>query len=143
MGARYILASPRPIVDDLNPLMAMARDVATRAYAPYSRFRVGAALRDAQGRVYVGCNVESASYGLTICAERNAIFAAVAAGAARPFSALAVTCLDAAEPFTPCGACRQVIAEHLRAEAPIFIDGIGEFNIADLLPHAFRLDARE
>jgi cytidine deaminase len=130
-------------VDDLNPLMAQARDAAGRAYAPYSHFRVGAALRDAHGRVYVGCNVESASYGLTICAERNAIFAAIAAGAARPFTALAVTCLDAGEPFTPCGACRQVIAEHIQAEAPIFVDGVGEFRIGDLLPHAFTLDAPE
>jgi len=127
-------------VDDLNPLIAQARDAARLAYAPYSRFRVGAALRDARGGVYVGCNVESASYGLTICAERNAIFAAIAAGAARPFAALAVTCLDAAEPFTPCGACRQVMAEHLRPDAPVFIDGLGEYLISDLLPLAFSLD---
>jgi cytidine deaminase len=128
-------------VDD--PLIAQARDAAARAYAPYSRFRVGAALRDAHGSVYVGCNVESASYGLTICAERNAIFAAIAAGAARPFAALAVTCLDAGQPFSPCGACRQVMAEHLHADAPISVDGLGEFRIADLLPHAFSLDVGE
>jgi cytidine deaminase len=120
--------------------MAQAREVAVRAYAPYSRFRVGAAVQDAHGHVYVGCNVESASYGLTMCAERNAIFAAIAAGAARPFSALAVTCLDAVEPFTPCGACRQVMAEHIQAEAAIYVDGVGEYRIRDLLPHAFTLD---
>ncbi len=139
-SARYTVGFPRPIVDDLNPLIAQARDVARLAYAPYSRFRVGAALRDARGSVYVGCNVESASYGLTICAERNAIFAAIAAGAARPFAALALTCLDAAAPFTPCGACRQVMAEHLRPDAPVFIDGLGEYLISDLLPLAFSLD---
>jgi len=120
--------------------MAQAREVAARAYAPYSRLRVGAALRDARGRVYVGCNVESASYGLTICAERSAIFAAIGAGGARPFAGLAVTCLDAAEPFTPCGACRQVMAEHLPPEAPVLIDGLGEYRVGDLLPLAFSLD---
>src|ERR1700687_5862707 len=97
--------------------MALARDVAAHAYVPYSRFRVGAALRDAHGSVYVGCNVESASYGLTICAERNAIFAAIAAGAELPSPALAVTCLEADQPFTPCGSCRQVMAEPLRPDA--------------------------
>ena len=130
-------------MDDLNPLIAQAREVARLAYAPYSRFRVGAALLDADGRVYVGCNVESASFGLTICAERNAIFAAIAAGAKRPFTALAVTCVDAAEPFTPCGACRQVMAEHLRADAPVLIDGLGEYQVSDLLPLAFRLETNE
>ncbi len=130
-------------MDDLNPLIAQAREVARLAYAPYSRFRVGAALLDADGRVYVGCNVESASYGLTICAERNAIFAAIAAGAERPFAALAVTCLDADRPFTPCGACRQLMAEHLSGDAPIYVDRLGEFRIADLLPHAFSLDVGE
>ncbi len=132
--------SSRSIVDELNPLMAQARAAALYAYAPYSRFRVGAALRDARGSVYVGCNVESASYGLTVCAERNAIFGAIAAGAERPFSALTVTCLDADQPFTPCGACRQVMAEHLAPDAPILIDGLGEYRIGDLLPLAFSLD---
>src|ERR1700687_3854921 len=123
--------------------MALARDVAAHAYVPYSHFRVGAALRDAHGSVYVGCNVESASYGLTICAERHAIFAAIAAGSARPFAALAVTCLNASKPFTPCGACRQIISDHLRADAPILVDGVGEFRIGELLPHAFTLENGE
>jgi cytidine deaminase len=130
-------------VDDLNPLIAQARGAARLAYAPYSRFRVGAALQDAHGAVFIGCNVESASYGLTICAERNAIFGAIAAGAARPLAALAVTCLDAAEPFSPCGACRQVMAEHMRPDAPVYIDGLGEYRISDLLPLAFGLDVGE
>jgi cytidine deaminase len=126
-------------VDDLIALAGRARDVAGRAYAPYSRFRVGAAVQDANGRVFVGCNVESASYGLTVCAERNAIFAAIAAGGVRPFRALAVTCIDAAEGCSPCGACRQVIAEHLDANATVRVDGLGDFRPADLLPHAFTL----
>src|SRR5690349_16264529 len=128
-------------MDDANPLVAQARAVATRAYAPYSHFRVGAAVRDAQGTVHVGCNVENASYGLTVCAERNAIFAAVAAGAERPFQAIAVACIDArhAGGCSPCGACRQVMAEHLDPNAPVEIDGLGQFTVAELLPHAFSL----
>src|ERR1700736_113975 len=120
-----MLREERTLVDDLEAtLIAHARDVAGRAYAPYSHFRVGAAVRDALGRVYVGCNVESVSCGLTICPERNAIFAAVAAGASRPFSALAVTCLDASGACMPCGACRQVIQEHLAHGAPVHVDGV-------------------
>jgi cytidine deaminase len=130
-------------VDDLTALIAQARTVAARAYAPYSSFRVGAAVQDAQGRVFAGCNVESASYGLTICAERNAIFAAVAEGGQRPFVALAVTCLDSAEPCTPCGACRQVMHEHLAHDAAIHVDGLGTFSPAQLLPFAFRLQGLE
>jgi cytidine deaminase len=130
-------------LDDLEALIAQARDVAGRAYAPYSHFRVGAAVRDAHGSVYVGCNVESVSYGLTMCAERNAIFAAVAAGASRPFSGLAVTCLDASGPCMPCGACRQVMEEHLAVDAPVYVgggDGALTFTAAQLLPHAFKMD---
>jgi cytidine deaminase len=126
-------------VDDLTGLIAHAREVATRAYAPYSRFRVGAALQDARGRVFTGCNVESASYGLTVCAERNAIFAAIAAGGQRPFVALAVTCLDSAGGCTPCGACRQIMHEHLAEDARIDVDGLGTFSPAQLLPLAFTL----
>ncbi len=131
-------------MDDLEAtLIAQARDVAGRAYAPYSRFRVGAAVRDALGGVYVGCNVESVSYGLTVCAERNAIFAAVAAGATRPFSALAVACLDASGACMPCGACRQVMHEHLATDAPVYVTRAGSqtFTAAQLLPHAFKMDA--
>ena len=129
----------------VDELMAQARSVARRAYAPYSKFRVGAAVRDADGATYVGCNVESASYGLTMCAERNAIFSALAAGARRPLVALALTCLDASGDGScmPCGACRQVIAEHLAPDAPIEVDGAGHFMPADLLPFAFTLAAPE
>jgi cytidine deaminase len=129
------------LVGDLDALIVRAREVALRAYAPYSQFRVGAAVLDAQGGIHVGCNVENASYGLSVCAERNAIFGAIAAGAARPFAAMAVSCLDASEGgCSPCGACRQVIVEHLRKDAPVEVEGLGRFTPDDLLPHRFRLE---
>lgn len=94
---------------DAKELMKMAIEVRQNAYAPYSHFAVGAALLAESGKVYTGCNIENASYGLTCCAERNAIFAAVGAGERR-FKMLAVAA-DSPEPVAPCGACRQVIAE--------------------------------
>jgi cytidine deaminase len=132
-------------VAELEDLLALAREVATRAHAPYSHFRVGAAVRDAYGATYVGCNVESASYGLTMCAERNAIFGAVAAGARRPFGALALTCLDAnwEGGCMPCGACRQIIVEHLAPDAPIVVEGGGQYRASELLPYAFTLAPSE
>ena len=124
-------------------LLASARQAMGHAYAPYSNFRVGAAILTGDGKVFTGCNVENASYGLTICAERNAIFAAVAASDPKSklvIQAVAVTnSQDAA--CAPCGACRQVIAEFGR-DAAIFYhspEGIKEQSLAELLPDCFSL----
>ncbi len=120
-----------------DSLVEAARAVQLRAYAPYSHFRVGCALEAEDGRVFVGCNVENASYGLTICAERAAVCAALAAGASRFRRAVVVS--DADPPAAPCGACRQVLSEFGR---DLRVDGVGaagtvSWTIAELLPAAF------
>lgn len=115
-------------------LLAAARAARERAYAPYSNFAVGAALLTAGGEVLTGSNVENASYGLTMCAERSALFAAVSAGH-RDFVALAIAGPDGAA-TTPCGACLQALSEFgdgLR----IVRDGAAEVTLRDLLPDAF------
>ncbi len=114
-------------------LPARAREA---AYAPYSHFAVGAALRAADGTIYTGCNVENASYGLTICAERNAVAHAVGQGR-RHFTAVAVVTENG---VTPCGACRQVLAEFGPHMAVIMADLAGNLRtcaLSDLLPEAF------
>jgi cytidine deaminase len=120
-----------------DSLVEAARAVQLRAYAPYSHFRVGCALESEDGRVFLGCNVENASYGLTICAERAAVCAAVAAGAQRFRRAVVVS--DADPPTAPCGACRQVLSEFGR-DFPV--EGVGtagavSWTVAELLPAAF------
>jgi cytidine deaminase len=120
-----------------DTLVDAARAAQQRAYAPYSRFRVGCALEADDGRVFVGCNVENASYGLTNCAERAAVCAAVAAGAQRFRRAVVVS--DADPPAAPCGACRQVLSEFgpdLRVNA-VSPAGSVTWTIAELLPAAF------
>jgi len=113
-----MLLSTSPSEKTLAELYARALEAASRAYAPYSRFRVGAALLLEDGTVQTGVNVENRSYGLTNCAERSAIYAAVSAGN-RSFVALAVATPDADYPVSPCGACRQVISEFMKADAPV------------------------
>jgi cytidine deaminase len=118
--------------DDLLEAAWQARQ---QAYAPYSKFAVGAALLAADGRVFVGCNVENLSYSLTQCAERVAIGAAIAAGA-RDFLA-AVVVADTEVPISPCGACRQVLAE-FRVPQVVLANRTTnlEFRLEDLLPRA-------
>ena len=123
-----------------DPLLTAARAAQARAYAPYSNFRVGAAVETETGDVYVGCNVENASYGLTICAERAAVCAAVAGGARELRRVVVVS--DADPPAAPCGACRQVLSEF---GANFRVDAVGpkrsvSWTIAELLPAAFSRD---
>ena len=124
-----------------EPLIAQAKEVAARAYAPASGFAVGAALLARDGRVFLGCNVENSSYGLTSCAERNALCHAVAEGA-REFEAIAIY-TPREKPGSPCGACRQVLAEFAMDLRVILVGSGGavvETTIARLLPEAFRFD---
>lgn len=116
-----------------------ARAASANAYAPYSRFAVGAAVLAADGRLFAGCNVENASYGLTICAERNAVFQAVAAGARTLVTVAVYT--PTPQPATPCGACRQVLAEFgVREVLCVAQDGQeARYDLDALLPHAFAL----
>ena len=115
-----------------------ARAAMTNAYCRYSKFRVGAAVLSAEGEIFAGCNVENASYGLTMCAERNAIFQAVAQGARNLIAIVIVT--PTKSPTPPCGACRQVINE-FGPNAEVFLFGKGKagtkFKMSKLLPRAF------
>jgi len=120
-------------------LLQEARKAWELAYVPYSGFRVGAAVLTRDGRIYSGCNIENAAYSPTNCAERTAIFKAVSEGA-REFAALAVVA-DTKQPVSPCGVCRQVIAEFFPEDAVIYLSNLAgdvwETNIAELLPAAF------
>lgn len=118
-------------------LMKIARGAAEKAYAPYSKFRVGAAMEMESGEVITGANVENRSFGLTSCAERSAVFTALSQGR-RGFAAIAVAGLDAEAPLPPCGACRQVISEFCPPHTPIYYDdGAGGHitsSVGELLP---------
>ncbi len=123
-------------------LLSLAREAAHHAHCPYSHFRVGAAVV-AGGQTFTGVNIEIASYGLALCAERAALAAAFSA-AAGPVTQVAVACIDAPHDAplgerTPCGACRQWLAD-LAPNAVIYIDGANrDFSVPELLPHAFSL----
>ena len=129
----------------LDQLVQEAKAVRERAYAPYSKYPVGAAIATKSGSIYVGCNVENASFGGTICAERGAIMAMVAAGERDPIACAVVTGDEGA---SPCGICRQVLSE-FATDMPVVLVGLGSpdgesgrvVQLADLLPLAFRLKA--
>jgi cytidine deaminase len=130
-------------------LLAAARVARSRAYAPYSRYRVGAALLTRSGKVFAGCNVENATYGATLCAERSAIAAMVAAGETDPVACVVVT--SGPKPGSPCGICRQVLAEFVKRLGDLRVlmvaeDALGAITarkssrLSALLPQAFRLE---
>jgi cytidine deaminase len=123
---------------DLERLYAMAEEAALASYSPYSDFRVGAALVCEDGTVFTGTNVENRSFGLTICAERSAVSAAVSAGK-RSFAALIVATPDADYPVSPCGACRQVLSEFMAPDTPVHFGASLKTLVATtmgaLLPH--------
>ncbi|HOE95170.1 MAG TPA: cytidine deaminase [Candidatus Sumerlaeota bacterium] len=133
------MPQPEPVSPaDLDRLFAAAREAAVAAYAPYSHFAVGAAVLDDQGRLFAGCNVENVSFGLTICAERHAVGAAVLAGARKLLAAAVYT--PTAVPTSPCGACRQVLAEFgPTMTVYLFCDGTAprRHALRDLLPESF------
>jgi cytidine deaminase len=126
---------------DRGTLLDLARVARLHAHAPFSRFLVGAALEAADGQVITGCNVENATYGLTICAERVAMFKAISEGHRR-FTRIAVVA-DTQDPTPPCGACRQILWE-LGGDLEVVLGNLaaekGVFRLADLLPRPF--DAR-
>ena len=130
-----------PSADVQARLLQSARKVMKNAHAPYSKFRVGAAVLLSNGKIFSGCNVENASYGMTNCAERTAIFSAVAQyGPAIEIRAVSVV-NDQGVPCSPCGACRQVIYE-FGPDATIFFEGKQgpkQAHISELLPEGFRL----
>lgn len=126
----------------VEKLLKAAREVKEKAYAPYSHFHVGAALSTPSGKIYLGCNVENTSYGLTICAERNAIFQMVADGERQIAEILVIG--DTEHFLPPCGACRQVIAEFADKDTVITMcNRQGQYiraGLNDILPYAFFLE---
>jgi len=114
--------------DQMDALFKEAQKIALKAYSPYSKFRVGAAVLCGDGTIVTGVNVENRSFGLTVCAERNTICAAVAKGHLK-FSAMAISTPDSVEPVGPCGACRQVISEFMTADTPVRFAGNGANQI--------------
>ncbi len=136
------MSSPKNVSSgNRERLLRAARKVMQHAHAPYSHFKVGAALLSNKGEIFSGCNVENASYGLTNCAERSAIFRAIAeSGPGLNIRAIAVT-NDQGVPCSPCGACRQVIYEFGPDATVIYQGSKGwkESHITELLPEGFRL----
>ncbi|MEI6891083.1 MAG: cytidine deaminase [Pontiella sp.] len=130
----------------MKPLLLIEKafQALEHAHAPYSKYQVGAALLCADGTIFKGCNVENASYGLTNCAERTAIFSAIAAGH-RDFIGLAIAASGESTPY-PCGACRQVMIEFFQQDFPVYVAKDGGFEtlaLGNLFPHSFKLGATD
>jgi cytidine deaminase len=133
--------------DDLERVVVAAKEARSRAYAPYSRYKVGAAVRTIGGRIFAGCNVENASYGACLCAERSAIAQMVAAGEADPTVCVVVT--KGPRGGSPCGICRQVLAEFAAEIVVVLVGqaedgsetGRRETTLTALLPDAFEASA--
>ncbi|ARO60630.1 cytidine deaminase [Bacillus cereus] len=127
---------------DKKKYIEEANKMLSKAYIPYSKFPVGAALVTKEGKIYTGCNIENASYGLCNCAERTAIFKAVSEGE-RDFSYLVITG-ETDGPISPCGACRQVIAEFCDPKMPVLLTNVKddekEVTVEQLLPGAFSIE---
>jgi cytidine deaminase len=126
-------------------LLSAARRAAQNAYCPYSKFRVGAAVL-VGNEIFTGCNIENDSYSLTLCAERVAVFSAVAAGH-ETIDAIAISCPDIAgaaraEEVISCGACRQVLSQFAGPNLPVILDGFGALTLGEMLPHPFKLSKR-
>jgi len=129
-------------------LLEAATNARSNAYAPYSNFKVGSAFRLKDGRVFAAANMENCVLPLTVCAERNALAAAISAGAIRGDVVEAMVVIDAAMEASPCGACRQVMAEFMSLEAPITVFNLRDqthytSNLSELLPKAFTPEALE
>jgi cytidine deaminase len=141
------ICAPQKIDFNFNNLIELAKKAREYAYCPYSKFKVGAAVLAKNGKIYTGCNVENASYGLCNCAERTAIFKAVSEGEKGNFIKAVAIVLDAPDFGAPCGACRQVVNEFADSSAIIIMATVnGNYKIecqGTLLPHAFKLDEVE
>ena len=140
-----LTSGPNFVEENREALLAVAQAARANAYAPYSHYAVGAAVRASDGRTFIGVNVEAASYGLTVCAERNAVAAAAAAGV-RPGQLVEIAVVAPENPgeVAPCGACRQVLIDWAAPDAPVrtrALPGGAEttHTVGELLPHAFAL----
>lgn len=124
----------------LDNLLKAAVDARKKAYAPYSGYKIGAAVRTADGKIFKGSNVENASYGGTVCAERTAIWKAITEGAQTPIKEIMIVS-DQTDPWPPCGFCRQVLAEFGTAKTKVWIANtkkvVKAFNFEDLFPESF------
>lgn len=122
----------------MDTLISAAQAVRERAHAPFSKFKVGAAIEDEHGRIFTGCNVENASYGLTLCAERVAVFKAISEGAGRLIRVVVVA--DTPTPTPPCGACRQILWEFMGDAEIIMVNLAGQretVHLSQIFPRAF------